>query len=137
MRRVGVFVNEPRERVEEIARLASLDVAQLHGDETPADYPEGTAVWKAARVTAGFDFAAYATTAPKLCCSMDPPGDLYGGAGKAFDWSLARARIAAASSWPAAWTPPTWPPPSRWRTRGAWTPARASKAPRAKRTIRR
>ena len=27
----GVFVNESRERVEEIGRAAELDVAQLHG----------------------------------------------------------------------------------------------------------
>jgi phosphoribosylanthranilate isomerase len=40
VRRVGVFVNEKRERVEEIARAARLDVAQLHGDESPADYPD-------------------------------------------------------------------------------------------------
>jgi phosphoribosylanthranilate isomerase len=39
VRRVGVFVNEKPERVAEIARAARLDVAQLHGDETPADYP--------------------------------------------------------------------------------------------------
>ena len=30
VRRVGVFVNEAPARVEEIARLAALDVAQLH-----------------------------------------------------------------------------------------------------------
>src|SRR5262245_8811953 len=53
--RVGVFVNERRDGVREIARMASLHVAQLHGEESPADYPEGMPVWKAARVSAGFD----------------------------------------------------------------------------------
>lgn len=42
--RVGVFVNESRERVESIAREAALDIAQLHGDESPADYPAGLGV---------------------------------------------------------------------------------------------
>ena len=50
VRRVGVFVDEGRGRVEEIARIAALDVAQLHGGETPADYPASLAVWKAVRV---------------------------------------------------------------------------------------
>src|SRR5438128_6871883 len=50
VRRVGVFVNETPARVTEIARIAALDVAQLHGDEPPSDYPAGLAVWKAARV---------------------------------------------------------------------------------------
>ena len=57
VRRIGVFVNEPAPRIAEIARLASLDVAQLHGDETPAHYPAAIAVWKAARVSADFDFS--------------------------------------------------------------------------------
>jgi phosphoribosylanthranilate isomerase len=39
VRRVGVFVNEKPERVEEIARIARLDVAQLHGNETPPPQP--------------------------------------------------------------------------------------------------
>lgn len=34
---VGVFVNEPAERVREIMDLVQLDVAQLHGSESP-DY---------------------------------------------------------------------------------------------------
>src|SRR5690349_16140670 len=54
VRRVGVFVNESPAWVQEVARLVSLDVAQLHGDEVPANYPSGLTVWKAARVGAGF-----------------------------------------------------------------------------------
>ena len=50
VRRVGVFVNEARARVEEIARIAGLDVAQLHGEEAVSDYPAAVTVWKAARV---------------------------------------------------------------------------------------
>jgi len=91
VRRVGVFVNESPARVEEIARLARLDVAQLHGDETPRDYPGGLAVWKAARVTAGFDFSAYEDCPAEALLLDGPAGELYGGAGQTFDWSLAAA----------------------------------------------
>ena len=53
VRRIGVFVNESPARIAEIARIAALDTAQLHGDESPAEYPNQLAVWKAARVAAG------------------------------------------------------------------------------------
>jgi phosphoribosylanthranilate isomerase len=89
VRRVGVFVNETRERVEEIARLARLDVAQLHGDETPADYPDASlAVWKALRVGASFDLAPYQGHPVEAFLLDGPAGDVYGGAGKSFDWRL-------------------------------------------------
>ena len=91
MRRVGVFVNEDaRSASSEIARIARLDVVQLHGDETPADYPAACVVWKAARVDAGFRLSRYDDCPRKPCCSTAPPAELYGGAGKTFDWRTGR-----------------------------------------------
>ncbi|HUA60375.1 MAG TPA: phosphoribosylanthranilate isomerase [Verrucomicrobiae bacterium] len=89
VRRVGVFVNESAARIVEIARMASLDVAQLHGDEPPAEFPEGFAVWKAARVEGGFDFERYRNSPAEALLLDGPAADLYGGSGKTFDWSLA------------------------------------------------
>jgi phosphoribosylanthranilate isomerase len=91
VRRVGVFVNEKPERVEEIARMARLDVAQLHGDETPAQYPSALPVWKALRVREPFDIALYEAD-PAEALLLDGPGAgaEYGGQGRIFDWSLVR-----------------------------------------------
>jgi phosphoribosylanthranilate isomerase len=89
VRRVGVFVNEARGRVEEVARIAAVTVAQLHGDETAAEYPAGLAVWKGVRVTEGFDFSKYEQCAAEALLLDGPAGDVYGGSGKRFDWSLA------------------------------------------------
>jgi phosphoribosylanthranilate isomerase len=88
VRRVGVFVDEAPARVDEIARAASLDVAQLHGDESPDAYPNGVTIWKAARVAAGFDIAAYDGLPAEALVLDGPAGELYGGAGRTFDWSL-------------------------------------------------
>jgi phosphoribosylanthranilate isomerase len=89
VRRVGVFVNETAARIEEMARLARVDTAQLHGDETPADYPALT-VWKAARVVEGFDLARFDSGPAEAVLLDGPAADLYGGSGKSFDWRLAR-----------------------------------------------
>ncbi|HYW41692.1 MAG TPA: phosphoribosylanthranilate isomerase [Bryobacteraceae bacterium] len=89
VRRVGVFVNEGRARLEEIARIARLDVAQLHGDESPEDYPECVAVWKAARVGQGFDLARYDRCPAEALLLDGDAGELYGGSGKSFDWRMA------------------------------------------------
>jgi phosphoribosylanthranilate isomerase len=99
VRRVGVFVNEARARVEEIARMAALDVVQLHGDEGPGDYPAAALVWKAVRVGADFHLAGHAgaggpdVSGPyrgvEALVLDGPAGGLYGGAGRTFDWTLA------------------------------------------------
>ncbi len=87
VRRVGVFVNESPARIEEVARVAGLDVAQLHGDEATRDYPPGITIWKAARVRAGFDLQALEGS-PAEALLLDGPGS-----GLMFDW-----RVAAGSS---------------------------------------
>jgi phosphoribosylanthranilate isomerase len=89
VRRVGVFVNEAPARVEEIARIARLDVAQLHGEETADRYPHEISVWKAARVTADFSFAAYRDAPAEALLLDGPAGELYGGSGQVFDWRRA------------------------------------------------
>jgi phosphoribosylanthranilate isomerase len=88
IRRVGVFVNEPKNRVEEAARSAALDIVQLHGDEAPVEYPTTVAVWKAARVVPGFDLTEYDSVPAEALVLDGPAGELYGGAGVAFDWTL-------------------------------------------------
>jgi phosphoribosylanthranilate isomerase len=89
-RRIGVFVNQARGRMEEIARVAGLDTAQLHGEEGRAEFPSGLAVWKAVRVTADFTLAGHAESGAEALLLDGPAGELYGGAGRVFDWNLAR-----------------------------------------------
>jgi phosphoribosylanthranilate isomerase len=89
VRRVGVFVNEPRAAVERIVQIAALHVAQLHGDEPIDEYPAKTPVGKAARVSSGLDLADHLNGRAEALLLDGPAGDLYGGAGKPFDWSLA------------------------------------------------
>jgi phosphoribosylanthranilate isomerase len=48
--RVGVFVDEAPDAIERISDRLGLDIAQLHGSETPDRHPRGLRVWKAFRV---------------------------------------------------------------------------------------
>ena len=92
--RVGVFVNEPPERVMEIACRVGLDAAQLHGDETPADcrwlIERGLRVIRALRVK-GPETIAQIDAFPDCAILLDAyvKGAL-GGTGETFDWGLAR-----------------------------------------------
>jgi phosphoribosylanthranilate isomerase len=92
VRRVGVFVNEPAERIKSIAALARLDVVQLHGDETAgqAKACPGT-VWKAVRVTAALRLEGYRDYGVEALLLDGPAAERYGGAGHVFDWKLAAA----------------------------------------------
>lgn len=77
--RVGVYVNEAPAVIEANAAKLGLHVAQLHGDESPAQHPAGT-VWRALRVTGDPVLTDY----PADALLLDGPGG-----GRTFDWNIA------------------------------------------------
>ncbi len=99
---VGVFVDEPPGEVARVAALAGLDVAQLHGTESPdlcRSLP--LPVIKALRVAKGEDLARagdYAGAVGYLLLDARLPGAA-GGTGKSFDWSLAAGASLAGVPW--------------------------------------
>lgn len=88
---VGVFADEPRDRVLDIVSATGIRMAQFHGDETP-EYCASFgpfSVMKAFRVRSPFgvdDVAAYHTDMI-LLDTYHPTQS--GGTGQTFDWSLA------------------------------------------------
>ncbi|HET7500238.1 MAG TPA: phosphoribosylanthranilate isomerase [Kofleriaceae bacterium] len=93
VRLVGVFVNQPVAEIAAIARAVSLDILQLHGDETPGDIAQvaaatGLPVWRALGVAGPTDLAGLEAW-PVEALLLDAPSAGRGGAGKVFDWALA------------------------------------------------
>lgn len=85
---VGVFVNEPPERVIGLLQSGLIDAAQLHGDESPADIERirqasGKPVIKFFALRENGD-AAKAQASPADFVLLDSGT----GTGKAFDWTL-------------------------------------------------
>jgi phosphoribosylanthranilate isomerase len=95
IKKVGVFVNETPEIVLTICKSWKLDVAQLHGNETP-EYCQQIksskiVVFKAFSVDEQFDFAilkAYTGVCDYFL--FDTKGRLPGGTGQKFNWQLLR-----------------------------------------------
>jgi phosphoribosylanthranilate isomerase len=81
--KAGVFVDETAGAIAETVRETGLDIAQLHGRETAADFPAGVRVWKAVRIGASFD-AAMLSEYPVEAVLLDGPAN-----GVPFDWTLA------------------------------------------------
>lgn len=86
--RVGVFVDEDRHHIDEIARIAALDVAQLHGKETSAEYPSSVPVWKAVRIGPDFEWKQLTPTEidPAQALLLDGPVS-----GATFRWVLLKS----------------------------------------------
>ena len=93
--KVGVFVNAEAGEVLEIAREVGLDIAQLHGDETPetvaAIHGGGLAVMKALRVRNADALAEIERYEAELYLLDAWSAELRGGTGERFDWGLAKS----------------------------------------------
>ena len=81
--KVGVFVDENRATVAQIASEIGLDIVQLHGHETAHDFPESLRVWKAIRIQEDFDPASLEAY-PAEAILLDGPAN-----GVSFDWKVA------------------------------------------------
>ena len=87
---VGVFVDEPIEKVIALAESGTIRIAQLHGSESEeyaAELKErGITVIRAFRVSSESDIAA-----ARSSCADFVLLDSGGGSGETFDWSLIKA----------------------------------------------
>lgn len=99
---VGVFVNSPVEEVKDILNTCSLDLAQLHGDETPEMLASlNGKAFKAIRLTTSESFAPSVFVRESVTESVDKSVDspamlidaavkgVYGGSGVTADWTAA------------------------------------------------
>ena len=91
---VGVFVNADPDDIVETAKTVQLDAVQLHGDELPEDLAliaqaTGLPIWKAIATGSPRDIEHLDQWRAQMIL-LDTPSAGRGGAGKPFDWSLAR-----------------------------------------------
>ncbi|MDQ1473453.1 MAG: phosphoribosylanthranilate isomerase [Bryobacterales bacterium] len=89
--KVGVYVDETPGNIGRISRRLNLDVAQLHGAETPDLYPQNIRIWKAIRLGTNPGHADTSRVFPGAdefpgteAILFDGPGN-----GQTFKWSLA------------------------------------------------
>ena len=91
---VGVFVDADLEDIVHVTAAVQLDAIQLHGDEHPEDLAAIASatrlpVWKAIPTGADKDIANLDQWRTAMIL-LDTPSAGRGGAGKPFDWALAR-----------------------------------------------
>ena len=93
--RVGVFVDEEPEEILRISREVGLDLAQLHGDETPetvtALRETGVKVMKALRVESAATLEALDEYEADLFLLDAYSARARGGTGERFDWGVAKS----------------------------------------------
>ena len=86
IKKVGIFVDAPKEFVKDVSEECSLDILQFHGNETN-EYWQGLAkpVWKALRIRSKEDLALVNSFKNIDAILLDSPT---AGSGKTFDWSV-------------------------------------------------
>ena len=92
---VGLFVNAPAVEIERVLALVPALVLQFHGDESPdACNAFGRPYLRAARMAPGFDLLDFSRRYLRAqALLLDAHVEGFGGAGKAFDWSLVPAGV--------------------------------------------
>lgn len=92
--KVGVFVNETPEIINQISKIAGLNFVQLHGDESPQLVEEmNLPVIKSFRIDGKFDFEVL-NNYQNCYYLLDTFSESdYGGTGKIFDWKLIPDRL--------------------------------------------
>lgn len=87
--KIGVFVDETKEKIEEIAALAKLTMVQLHGDESPA-FCESLKIpaIKAISIKSEQDIEKIHQYSTKWILVDSPAGKYRGGNGTSFNWEL-------------------------------------------------
>ncbi|MFZ1809083.1 MAG: phosphoribosylanthranilate isomerase [Cyclobacteriaceae bacterium] len=93
IKKVGVFVNEEVDVIDDLVIKHQLDFVQLHGDESPAQCQKlkekGIGVIKVFSVDNDFDFSTTNTYQPHVDYFLfDTKGKSRGGNGIAFNWSV-------------------------------------------------
>ncbi len=98
---VGVFVDEPLERVRVIERQVGLDALQFHGDQTPEELaPWGRRAWKVLSVSAGPELAEIARYPTVGAFLLDRASVTErGGTGLAWRYESARSFAEGARTW--------------------------------------
>ncbi len=86
---VGLFVNPSHDDIATVLQTAPLGVVQLHGDET-ADFclAQQRRVMKAVAISTADDLQQASRYSCPLLLDAKAPRGVYGGTGRAFDWSL-------------------------------------------------
>lgn len=92
--KVGVFVNEKADVIEDIVEEIGLTAVQLHGDEAPEDcLSYSVPVIKALSISSEDDIQKIAEYPCEYILLDSPKGKYRGGNGIAFDWELLKSGL--------------------------------------------
>jgi len=86
---VGLFVNPSQKFVDGILEICSLDIIQLHGDESPVFCEaQHRRVIKALPIAKAQDLERLSEYNCPVLLDTKAPEGVYGGTGQSFDWAL-------------------------------------------------